>query len=127
MGKWDGLDRRRFPRVVYPCLVVIRNSQEEKDVILTHTENVGIGGVCVILKKNVKIFTPVELELDLLDLGQHIKCKGRVVWNIQRKGEEKKKPLFYDLGIEFDNLDKKEHERLQEIVSRLAQDEANLA
>ena len=127
MGKWDGLDRRRFPRVIYPCLVVIRNNQEEKDVILTHTENVGIGGVCVILKKNVKIFTPVELELDLLDLGQHIKCKGRVVWNIQRKGEEKKKPLFYDLGIEFDNLDKKEHERLQEIVSRLAQDEANLA
>ena len=127
MGRWEGLDRRRFPRVIYPCLVVIRNNEEEKDVILTHTENVGIGGVCVILKKNVKIFTPVELELDLLDLGQHIKCKGRVVWNIQRKGDERKKPLFYDLGIEFENLDKKEHERLQEIVSRLAQDEANLA
>ena len=127
MGKWDGLDRRRFPRVIYPCLVIIRNNQEEKDVILTHTENVGIGGVCVIFKKNVKILTPAELELDLLDMGQHIKCKGRVVWNIQRKGDQKKKPLFYDLGIEFDNLDKKEHERLQEIVIRLARDEANWA
>ena len=120
MTKWDGLDRRKFPRVNYPCLVVIRHAQEDKnDVILTHTENVGIGGVCVILKQNVKIFCPVELELDLLDLGNHIRCKGKVVWNVQRKMDVKKKPAFYDIGIEFENLDKREQQRLEEIVKRL--------
>ena len=73
MSKWDGLDRRRFPRVNYPCLVVIEGETEER--ILAHTENVGIGGVCVILKQDVKLFTSVEVELDLLDMKEHIKCK----------------------------------------------------
>ena len=56
MGKWDGLDRRKFPRVNYPCLVVLRNNDSmEKEDLLTHTENVGMGGICVTLKKNLKI------------------------------------------------------------------------
>lgn len=119
MSRWDGLNRRKFPRVNYPCLVVIRDQGQEKDVLLTHTENVGIGGVCVILKKNIKMFTPVELEIDLLDLGSHIKCKGKVVWNVQRKMDEKKKPLYYDVGIEFTGLNEKDRERLDVVVKRL--------
>ena len=120
MSKWDGLNRRKFPRVNYPCLVVIRNdSKDNKDVILTHTENVGIGGVCVILKQDVKMFSPVELELDLLDLGEHIKCKGKVVWNVQRKSDEKNKPLFYDIGVEFESLSDDENQRMEDIVQRL--------
>ena len=119
MSRWDGLNRRKFPRVNYPCLVVMRNDNKDQDVLLTHTENVGIGGVCVILKKNVKMFTTVDLELDLLDLGAHIKCSGKVVWNVQRKMDEKKKPLYYDVGIEFNSLPEKDRERLDAIVKRL--------
>ena len=126
MSGWDGLNRRKFPRANYPCLIIIRHNHSVPEAMLTHTENIGIGGVCVILKRSLKLFTPVELELDLLDLGNHIKCKGRVVWNIQRKGEERKKPLFYDLGIEFQDIDKKEQQRLLEIVTRLAKNEANI-
>jgi len=40
------------------------------------------------------MFQTVGLEVDLLDLEEHIKCKGKVVWNFQRKVEEKNKPLF---------------------------------
>jgi len=120
MSKWDGLNRRKFPRVNYPCLVVIRDEGgKDKDVILTHTENVGIGGVCVILKQDVKMFSMVDLELDLLDLGEHIKCQGKVVWNVQRTVEEKNKPLFYDIGIEFTGLKEEEDLRLEDIVQRL--------
>ncbi len=117
---WDGLNRRKFPRVRYPCLVIIRHEQGHKEVILTHTENVGIGGICVTLKSHLKMFAPVELEVDLLDMTNHIKCPGRVVWSFHRRSDEKKKPLFYDTGIEFSALDKKEEQRLQEIVNRLA-------
>lgn len=122
MSRWEGMDRRRFPRVKYPCLVVLRHGEDEKDkdVLLTHTENLGIGGVCVILTQNVKMFCPVELELDLLDLGAHIKCKGKVVWNVRRKMEDNKKPLCYDIGIEFVGLDKKEQVRLEEVVNKFA-------
>ncbi len=120
MARWDGLNRRKFPRVIYPCLVVIQNGQvDDRDIILTHTENIGIGGVCVILKTDLKMFSHVDLELDLLDLENHIRCQGKVVWNVQRKDDAKDKPLFYDIGIEFEDLDTKEQERLDRIVKRL--------
>ncbi len=121
MSTWEGLNRRRFPRVNYPCLVILRqlNNPELSDVILTHTENIGMGGVCVIIKKDLKIFTSVELELDLLDLGNHITCKGRVVWNIQRKDEDSKKPFFFDIGIEFLNMTDEQRSQLQDIIERL--------
>ncbi|MFT7538779.1 MAG: Tfp pilus assembly protein PilZ [Lysobacterales bacterium] len=119
MSRWDGLNRRKFPRVNYPCLVVLRDTDQEAGILLTHTENIGIGGVCVILKQNVKMFSLVDLELDLLDLGDHIKCEGKVVWNVQRKMDESKKPLYYDVGIEFEVVDEKNKERLDTIVKRL--------
>ncbi len=125
MSNWDGLNRRRFPRANYPCLVVIsreRKDSNERDIILTHTENIGVGGVCVILKQNIERFDSVDLEVDLLDLEDHIKCKGKVVWNIQRKSSEKKKPLFYDIGIEFSDLSPKDKKRLEDIVNRLAKE-----
>ncbi len=120
MGSWDGLDRRRFPRINYPCLVILKDENgQSHEVILTHTENVGIGGMCVVIKKSLRMFSPVEVELDLLDLGEHIKCSGKIVWNIQRRSDEKKKPSFYDIGIEFQNLPAKQQERLQSTVNRL--------
>ena len=39
-------------------------------------------------EKSLRMFSPVEVELDLLDLGEHIKCSGKVVWNIQRRGDD---------------------------------------
>lgn len=121
MSRWDGLNRRQFPRVIYPCLVVIQNKDAEKDVILTHTENIGVGGICVILKQDLKMFTSVDLELDLLDLENHIQCQGKVMWNVQRKSDAANKPLFYDIGIEFLDMEDKEHQRLERIVRRLVQ------
>ena len=125
MGDWEGLNRRKFPRVNYPCLVVIRDSGDDGDnVILTHTDNVGIGGVCVVLKQDVKMFSEVELELDLLDLGEHICCNGKVVWNVQRKNKVEEKPSFYDIGIEFINIVEGDQKRLEHIVDRLVRNSA---
>lgn len=120
MSNWDGLNRRRFPRVIYPCLVVVQHTEGGgKDIILTHTENIGIGGVCLVLKQDLKMFSTVELELDLLDLENHIKCRGKVVWNVQRKGDATNKPMFYDVGIEFADVTQEERERLERIIRRL--------
>ena len=119
MSHWDGLNRRKFPRLNFPCLVIIKKSQDKDDVFLTHTENVGIGGVSVTLKQDLKIFCPVELELDLLDFEDHIKCQGKVVWNVRRNSDDEHKPLFYDIGIEFGALDPKFQKRLQEAVRRI--------
>ncbi|OGX36287.1 MAG: hypothetical protein A3C36_03085 [Omnitrophica WOR_2 bacterium RIFCSPHIGHO2_02_FULL_52_10] len=126
MGSWEGLNRRKFPRANYPCLVVIRNQDAPDDgehdknsTILTHTDNIGVGGVCVILKQDLKMFSPVELELDLLDLGDHIRCNGKVVWNIRHQNEGGEKPNFYDIGIEFVDISGQDRSRLEHIINRL--------
>mgnify|MGYP001561351125 CR=1 FL=1 len=116
---WDGLNRRKFPRVSYPCQVVIRNDKDEKDAILTHTENIGVGGVGVIFRKGLSLFSPVDVELDLLDLEEHVKCRGKVVWSVRRKSTEQNKPLFYDIGIEFVDAGEKDIARIEAAVQRL--------
>lgn len=110
---WEGIDRRKFPRVMYPCLIKIRTPESKDDTILTHTENIGLGGLCFTIKNEMKLFMPVEMEIDLLDLDEHISPKGKVVWNVRRKSIEKVKPLFYDIGIEFTEISKRDQERLR--------------
>ena len=117
---WNGLNRRKFPRALYPCLIKIEQPEGEGGNILTHTENIGIGGVCIISKTNIKPFSTVGIELDLLDIGEHLKCRGRVIWNIRRKATETKKPNFYDIGIEYVDLDKADRKRLEEMIATLA-------
>ena len=119
MTSWDGLNRRKFPRINYPCLITIRHTSSPPEAILTHTENIGIGGVGVIANKNINLFALVELEIDLLDTAEHIKCQGKVVWSIRRKLNEQKKPMFYDVGIEFLNISDSASKRLEAIVTRL--------
>ncbi|MFC1594786.1 PilZ domain-containing protein [Candidatus Omnitrophota bacterium] len=118
---WQGMDRRRFPRANYPCLVIIRRNSMQPEAMLTHTENIGMGGICVILKKDLGLFTPAELEIDLMDTQQHIKCHGKIVWVVKRKNSEEKKPAFFDTGIEFTKVKKEDQERIYFIVQRLVQ------
>lgn len=121
MAKWQGLNKRQFPRINYPCLIVIRNGDEDKnDIVLAHTDNIGVGGVCVALRQSVKIFSVLEIELDLLDLGDHIRCKGKVAWNIEKESGDKKNPKIFDVGIEFIDIADEDQSRLQEVIDRLA-------
>ena len=123
---WDGLNRRRFPRVIYPCLIRIAVNGEEIEALLTHTENVGIGGVCIIIKKEIKLFTEVELEVDLLDALEHIRTMGKVVWVVRRKAVEEVKPMFYDIGIEFSNISAKHKEHLKETLDKIIKNGATI-
>jgi Tfp pilus assembly protein PilZ len=95
---WDGLNRRKFPRIFFPCLIKVKNN---KDLLLTHTENISVGGVRLILKKTLEFGATVVIEIDLMDTGEPLRCQGKVVWSEQRKKSELIKPGFYDIGIEF--------------------------
>jgi Tfp pilus assembly protein PilZ len=119
MSAWDGLNRRKFPRLNYPCQVIVRSEHEQRDSLLAHTENLGTGGICVIIKKNLKMFTPVDIELDLLDFEEHIQCQGKVVWSVRRRDDDAMKPLFYDVGIEFVDLADKDLQRIEKSVQHL--------
>lgn len=100
-------------------MVKVISSSPNQQPMLTHTENIGLGGFCATLKNEIKLFTPVEMEIDLVGIDEHIFPKGKVVWNVRRKSIEEIKPMFYDIGIEFTEMSKRDQERLRETLQQL--------
>lgn len=113
---WSGINRRKFPRASYPCILSVTR-KDHPDTISTQTENIGLGGICVILPKDLGIFAPVEIRLDLLDGQSVIECDGTVVWVIASKKE--KKLESFDTGLEFTNLKRKDALRINFVVEKV--------
>ena len=111
---WSGINRRKFPRANYPCKITVKR-KDHPDTLSTHTENIGVGGICVMLEKDLGIFAPVEIQLDITDGQPDIECDGAIVWIVQKK-EPKENNKNYDTGIEFTNLKRKDAERIQNVV-----------
>lgn len=105
---WQGVDRRRFPRVNYSCKISVLK-KGHKEQFATHTENIGEGGVCVILERELDKFCPVELVLYLENGDPPIECDARVVWVVKRQQK-------FDIGIEFLNLKPKDDLRIERII-----------
>lgn len=116
---WDGVDRRIFPRAEYPCLITIRKSTPPMQAILTHTENISVGGVRIIIKERVEVMTEVNLELDLKDTLETISSKATVSWVKQAPSGGEGKSARYDTGIQFHSLKDEYRRRIQKIVDHL--------
>ncbi len=112
---WSGINRRKFPRAEYPCKITLKR-KDHSDSLSTQTENIGVGGICIILPKDLGIFAPVEIGLDLLDGQPIVECDGAIVWVVRKKQE---KGVTYDTGVEFTNLKRKDVERINFIVEKI--------
>lgn len=112
---WSGINRRKFPRANYPCIISVKR-KDNPSTISAKTENIGIGGICVMLPADLGIFAPVEIELDLLDKQPLVNCDGAIVWIVAKKNEKDK---IYDTGIEFTNLKRKDATRINDIVEKI--------
>jgi len=105
---WQGMDNRRFPRANFPCKITIfKKGQKEK--ISAQTENIGAGGICVLLDTGLDRFSLVDLVLYLENGLQPISCEGRVVWSVRRKDK-------FDTGIEFITISAIDGGRIERIV-----------
>ena len=113
---WGGINRRKFPRANYPCVLAVRR-KDQQDVLSTQTENIGVGGICVMLPRDLGIFAPVEIRLDLLDGQPVIECDGTVSWVIVSKDD--KNAESFDTGLEFTNLKRKDAIRINSIVEKV--------
>ncbi|MCX5687151.1 MAG: PilZ domain-containing protein [Candidatus Omnitrophica bacterium] len=113
---WSGINRRKFPRANYPCILSVKK-KDQQDSLSTQTENIGLGGICVMLPRDLGIFAPVEISLDLLDGQPVIECDGTVAWVIASK--EVKKSEAFDTGLEFTNLKRKDAMRINSIVEKV--------
>jgi hypothetical protein len=120
---WDGIDKRRFPRVNYKCLIRLsREGQEE--VIETHTENIGAGGICVAIEKGFELFDPVSLEVHLSEGEKPIACNGTIVWVVKNHPIAKREKVTYDTGIEFTDIPEEDRERVSRLVDEIIKAEA---
>ncbi|MBF0387968.1 MAG: PilZ domain-containing protein [Candidatus Omnitrophica bacterium] len=120
---WEGLNRRKFPRAYFPCFVKIGINGKAEDGLLTHTENISTGGICVILRKSVERFALVNVEIDLMDGEEHILCQGKAMWVVRRKAIDPLKPSFYDIGIEYVGLKEESRQQIAKVVVNLAKNQ----
>lgn len=116
---WNGMNRRRFPRADYKCTITIKSSGEVPKIITTRTENIGMGGICVLLKEGLGLFKDVELEILLEDKGSPIRCNGSTVWVVKKSDIGNKVKHVYDTGIEFINIHEADKNRIGRIVDKL--------
>ena len=118
---WDGINRRKFPRANYKCLITIKKRLTAK-TISTQTENIGAGGICVLIKDDLGLFQGVDLEIFLDENRPPIKCGGTVVW-VVKKATTKKSAYLYDTGIEFIDVRPEDREKISEIVEEILQNQ----
>ena len=115
---WNGINRRKFPRANYKCLIAIKKRLTSKN-LSTQTENIGAGGICVLIKDDLGLFQGVDLELSLDDNKPPIKSGGTVVW-VVKKSEPKQRGVYhYDTGIEFIDIRPEDRERISEVVENI--------
>ena len=119
---WDGINRRRFPRVNFPCYIRVCKKKSHRE-FLTQTENISCGGIAVVLEENLGLFEEVELKMDLKDSNPLVECGGMVVWVVKRTNPHEPKSAAIDTGIEFANLKQTDRVRIDAIVKRLTKQE----
>lgn len=115
---WNGINRRRFPRANYKCLISIKKRLTAK-TISTHTENIGAGGICVLLKEDLGLFQGVDVELFIDEKGPPIKCGGTLVWVVKKSDPKQKGAYYYDTGIEFIDIRPEDRDKISDIIDEI--------
>ena len=112
---WEGINNRKFPRVSYKCLIrVSRDGREE--VIDTFTENVGAGGICVVLERDFGLFETVSMEIFMSDDESPIFCNGTIVWVVRQRPASPWDRTRYDTGIEFMDISEEDRGHIAQLV-----------
>ena len=115
---WNGINRRKFPRANYRCIITIKKRLTAK-TISTQTENIGAGGICVMIKEDLGLFQGVDLELILEDAATPVRCGGTIVWVVRKNEPKRKGSHLYDTGIEFIDIRPEDRDRISEIVEMI--------
>ena len=103
-------ERRRFPRVnaKYPINVIctgeVIQGHPQNYIFHTYTENVSEAGIMVILEREVKVGSWVDLELFITAKESlPIKCHAVIIW-AKKANPEGTKPDLFHTGIQFIDL-----------------------
>ncbi|PIW64868.1 MAG: hypothetical protein COW13_00340, partial [Candidatus Omnitrophica bacterium CG12_big_fil_rev_8_21_14_0_65_50_5] len=92
---------------------------EDGNIIQSTTENVGVGGVALILDKSLDRFSICELRFKPSPEDAEIVCAGKVMWIVPMKDAHGRKTR-YDVGIEFTGLAEEDAERIRAAVEEFS-------
>ena len=106
-------NRRKTPRINYPCQLTMWVAQGVYDTVLAQTTNIGMGGLCVHLNQGIAPGMKVDIQIGFPDMTGTFKCKGAVV----RCQQESQK--IYNIGIQFEPLSELNHIFLDKKISEL--------
>jgi len=110
---WDGTEKRNFIRANFPCKIIVHTPSEH--TLISNTENIGAGGVRVIIEESLDISSFVGLEVFLG--GAQIICKGRIVWVVEKSGSQKSEANIWDTGIEFYEIAERDRKIVESFVN----------
>ncbi len=111
--KEEPKERRRFKRADFPCKVYVLTAPLH--VIECKTENIGAGGIRIIIDEELPLSSLVGLKLYLSQ--EPIESKGKIVWVVERKGIEGK--TGFDTGIEFHDISQSDQKTIDIFVKSL--------
>lgn len=122
---WDGFNKRKFPRLNLRCELILKNQSPSGQVIRTQTENVGAGGICVLLDQPLERFSVLSLRIELDPNLPWIDCLGKVVWSVPSH-EAGSKRLTFDTGVEFLSLQPAQQDLVRHFVAARLETEESL-
>ncbi len=105
-------ERRKFCRLNFICKVTAVFG-ERVLVFNSHTEDLGEGGVRVVLEEKLHVSTQVEVSLFLTDKEVPVNCMGEVTW-VREILPVNLGPRFFHTGIKFLDITGSD----QEIIKR---------
>jgi len=113
---WAGFNQRQFPRVATECDISLSKAGE-KSQIRAKTQNLGAGGVCVLVPEEMERFSNVRLSIRFDKREEDLVCGGRVVWVVKSKDPQSGKVTF-DTGIEFLDISEEEENGIRAFLER---------
>jgi Tfp pilus assembly protein PilZ len=96
----DTIDKRRYVRVAFPFTIHVM--VPETLAISAYTEDISEGGVKVTIKEKLEVGLTIGLEIFVKE--DPIRCRGSVVWVKQRESDLIEGEVFFDVGIELQDL-----------------------
>jgi len=112
---WEGQEKRRYPRARFLCRITVASPRR---LLASHTENIGEGGLRVILEEKLVLRTEVGLEI-FVEKERPIKCRGRIVWVAESINPIEGKPLLFDTGIEFIEMNDTAKQYISKLVDKI--------
>lgn len=112
-------DKRKFLRVNYPCSITVWRQDGSADVVMANTANISVGGICVYFNETLILGSLLEIKIDNFFEGRPLRCHGKVVRSQPDKTHKNNHQKYYEIGIEFSEMEQDQRAYLAVFIERL--------